>query len=161
LDYCLVAKANRRFSSLNINSLPKVISDRAVPHLLKGIVLPTADAGRLAVPVIVTGTWPQIVIREASMYRSEEEKITDVMIGEAVLTLLKSESPISSNALIAQLEAMAGETDDATKLQAIKVAIVEVQKGIASANSRRRVDLPERDNHRLNNDGPPEGSKKH
>ena len=60
------------------------------------------------------------------MYRSEEEKITDVMIGEAVLTLLKSESPISSNALIAQLEAMAGETDDATKLQAIKVAIVEV-----------------------------------
>ncbi|MBW1254110.1 hypothetical protein ACQV2E_10435 [Pantoea allii] len=95
------------------------------------------------------------------MYRSEEEKITDVMIGEAVLTLLKSESPISSNALIAQLEAMAGETDDATKLQAIKVAIVEVQKGIASANSRRRVDLPERDNHRLNNDGPPEGSKKH
>lgn len=95
------------------------------------------------------------------MYRSEEEKITDVMIGEAVLILLKSESPISSNALIAQLEAMASETENATRLKAIKVAIVEVQKGMATANSRRRVDLPERDKHRLNNDGPPEGSKKH
>ncbi|SUE06949.1 Uncharacterised protein [Pantoea agglomerans] len=30
-------------------------------------------------------------IREASMYRSEDEKLTDVMIGEAVLTLLKSD----------------------------------------------------------------------
>ncbi len=32
------------------------------------------------------------------MYRSEDEKLTDVMIGEAVLTLLKSDKPVSSNA---------------------------------------------------------------
>ena len=50
------------------------------------------------------------------MYRSEDEKLTDVMIGEAVLTLLKSDKPVSSNALIAQLELMAAVKNDIAEL---------------------------------------------
>ncbi|MBS6035151.1 MULTISPECIES: hypothetical protein [Pantoea] len=97
------------------------------------------------------------------MYRSDDEKLTDVMIGEAVLTLLKSDKPVSSNALINQLELMAAETDEETKVKTIRKAITEVRNGMVAARKRASGGLPERENasHRLNNDGPPEGSKKH
>jgi len=97
------------------------------------------------------------------MYRSDDEKLTDVMIGEAVLTLLKSDKPVSSNALINQLELMAAETDDDAKVMTIRKAIIEVRNGMAAARKRASSVPPDRENvsHRLNNDGPPEGSKKH
>jgi hypothetical protein len=105
----------------------------------------------------------KIVIREASMYRSDEEKLTDVVIGEAVLTLLKSDSPVSSTALIAQLEVMAAAAEDAKMARAIKGAVTEVRKGMAAASKRSKLDFPDRENitHRFNSEGPPEGSKKH
>ncbi|MGK3142156.1 hypothetical protein [Pantoea sp. C2G6] len=97
------------------------------------------------------------------MYRSEDEKLTDVMIGEAVLTLLKSDKPVSSNALITQLELMAADADDETKVAIIRKAIVEVRNGMVAARKRVNSEAAERDNaaHRMNSDGPPEGSKKH
>lgn len=97
------------------------------------------------------------------MYRSEDEKLTDVMIGEAVLTLLKSDKPVSSNALIAQLELMAANADDDTKVSVIRNAITEVRNGMVAARKRLQGDGAERDNttHRMNSDGPPDGSKKH
>ncbi|MBA8870029.1 hypothetical protein [Pantoea agglomerans] len=97
------------------------------------------------------------------MYRSEDEKLTDVMIGEAVLTLLKSDKPVSSNALIAQLELMAADADDDVRVSVIRKAITEVRNGMVAARKRVQGDGAERDNtaHRMNSDGPPEGSKKH
>ncbi|KAA5931702.1 MULTISPECIES: hypothetical protein [Pantoea] len=97
------------------------------------------------------------------MYRSEDEKLTDVMIGEAVLTLLKSDKPVSSNALIAQLELMAANADDDTKVSVIRKAIIEVRNGMVTARKRVQGDGAERDKttHRMNSDGPPDGSKKH
>ena len=97
------------------------------------------------------------------MYRSEDEKLTDVMIGEAVLTLLKSDKPVSSNALIAQLELMAADADDSVKVSVIRKAITEVRNGMVAARKRVKGDSAERDNksHRMNSDGPPDGSKKH
>lgn len=98
------------------------------------------------------------------MYRSEDEKLTDVMIGEAVLTLLKSDKPVSSNALIAQLEVMAAAAnDDAAKVSTIRKAIIEVRNGMVAARKRVKGDVTERENtaHRMNSDGPPDGSKKH
>lgn len=97
------------------------------------------------------------------MYRSEDEKLTDVMIGEAVLTLLKSDKPVSSNALIAQLELMAADADDDVKVSVIRKAITEVRNGMVAARKRVQGDGAGRDNtaHRMNSDGPPEGSKKH
>jgi len=97
------------------------------------------------------------------MYRSEDEKLTDVMIGEAVLTLLKSDKPVSSNALIAQLELMAADADDDAKVSVIRKAITEVRNGMVAARKRVQADGTERDKntHRMNSDGPPDGSKKH
>ncbi|WP_313698512.1 hypothetical protein [Pantoea sp.] len=97
------------------------------------------------------------------MYRSEDEKLTDVMIGEAVLTLLKSDKPVSSNALIAQLELMAADADDEAKVSVIRKAITEVRNGMVAARKRVQADGTERDKntHRMNSDGPPDGSKKH
>jgi len=97
------------------------------------------------------------------MYRSEDEKLTDVMIGEAVLTLLKSDKPVSSDALITQLELMAAEADDDVKTFVIRKAITEVRNGMVAARRRVHGDGAERDKtaHRMNSDGPPEGSKKH
>lgn len=97
------------------------------------------------------------------MYRSDDEKLTDVMIGEAVLTLLKSDKPVSSNALINQLELMAAETDEEAKVTTIRKAITEVRNGMVAARKRTNSTFADRENasHRLNNDGPPEGSKKH
>ncbi|WP_312120445.1 hypothetical protein [Pantoea vagans] len=97
------------------------------------------------------------------MYRSEDEKLTDVMIGEAVLTLLKSDKPVSSNALIAQLELMAANADDDSKVSVIRKAITEVRNGMVAARKRVQGDGAERNKtaHRMNSDGPPDGSKKH
>jgi len=97
------------------------------------------------------------------MYRSEDEKLTDVMIGEAVLILLKSDKPVSSNALIAQLELMAANADEDTKVSVIRKAITEVRNGMAAARKRVHGEGAERDKttHRMNSDGPPDGSKKH
>jgi len=97
------------------------------------------------------------------MYRSEDEKLTDVMIGEAVLTLLKSDKPVSSNALIAQLELMAADADEDAKVAIIRKAIVEVRNGMVAARKRVNGEMTERDNaaHRMSSDGPPDGSKKH
>ncbi|ADI78558.1 MULTISPECIES: hypothetical protein [Pantoea] len=97
------------------------------------------------------------------MYRSEDEKLTDVMIGEAVLTLLKSDKPVSSNALIAQLELMAANADDDSKVSVIRKAITEVRNGMVAARKRAQGESAERDKtaHRMNSDGPPDGSKKH
>lgn len=97
------------------------------------------------------------------MYRSEDEKLTDVMIGEAVLTLLKSDKPVSSDALITQLELMAAEADDDVKVSVIRKAITEVRNGMVAARKRVQGDGAERDKktHRMNSDGPPEGSRKH
>jgi hypothetical protein len=97
------------------------------------------------------------------MYRSEDEKLTDVMIGEAVLTLLKSDKSVSSNALIEQLELMAADADDDAKSTIIHKAITEVRNGMIAARKRVKGDHAERDNatHRMNSDGPPDGSKKH
>ncbi|WP_337010943.1 hypothetical protein [Pantoea sp. AS142] len=97
------------------------------------------------------------------MYRSEDEKLTDVIIGEAVLTLLKSDKSVSSNALIEQLELMAADADDNAKVAIIRKAITEVRNGMIAARKRVKGDLAERENttHRMNSDGPPDGSKKH
>ncbi|MFW0700259.1 hypothetical protein [Pantoea sp. R13S299] len=97
------------------------------------------------------------------MYRSEDEKLTDVMIGEAVLTLLKSDKPVSSDALITQLERMAAEADDDSKVSVMRKAITEVRNGMVAARKRVQGDGAERDKttHRMNSDGPPEGSRKH
>lgn len=50
------------------------------------------------------------MIRDTVMNHNDYDPLTDVLIGEAVLSLLKSKGPISKQALIGKLQAMqAGE----------------------------------------------------
>ena len=52
------------------------------------------------------------MIRDTVMNSDDFDPLTDLLIGEAVLSLLKSKGPISQQALIGKLQAMqAGEMD--------------------------------------------------
>ncbi|WP_244563409.1 hypothetical protein [Pantoea rodasii] len=41
------------------------------------------------------------------MYRSEEERLADIVLGDAVLQLLHKAGPVNNNALLDKLRAMA------------------------------------------------------
>ncbi|CBG88303.1 hypothetical protein [Citrobacter rodentium] len=60
------------------------------------------------------------------MNRSEIEQLTDEIIGEAVLTLLKSHGPINTQALIVALGNMEANEGDSQRREAIKGVIAEV-----------------------------------
>lgn len=70
------------------------------------------------------------------MNRSEIEQLTDEIIGEAVLTLLKNHSPINTQALIITLGNMAANEGDSKRREAIRSVIAEVNMMV----SRRRKD---------------------
>lgn len=83
------------------------------------------------------------------MNRSEIEQLTDEIIGEAVLTLLKNHSPISSQALIITLGNMEANESDSKRCEAIRSVIAEVNMMI----SRRRKDARVSDSNAENKPG--------
>lgn len=97
------------------------------------------------------------------MYESDEEKLTDHVIGEAVLGLLNDNARISSASLIARLDVMAGSETDERRKQAIKAAISEVRRGIPARRSKRPLTGRDNDSRsaRFDADAPPAGTKKH
>ncbi|HDS1080698.1 TPA: hypothetical protein QDZ83_003832 [Pluralibacter gergoviae] len=52
------------------------------------------------------------VIRDALMNKSESENLNDELIGEAVLFLLKSKGPITTQSLLTALRAMESSERD-------------------------------------------------
>lgn len=46
------------------------------------------------------------------MYRSEDEKLADIVMGDAVLQLLKQAGPVTTLALLEKLRAMAASETD-------------------------------------------------
>lgn len=60
------------------------------------------------------------------MNRSDEEKLSDELTGEAVLSLLKENGPITTEALIARLKTMAAAESDARKKQILVDIIREI-----------------------------------
>ena len=61
------------------------------------------------------------------MYRTEEEKLTEIMLGEAVLSLVQEGKVIGWESLIAALEDMARRQKDARRRNACISAIEEVR----------------------------------
>ncbi|CAM6258889.1 hypothetical protein I6M88_01645 [Citrobacter sedlakii] len=73
------------------------------------------------------------------MNRSEEyERLTDEIIGEAVLTLLKSHGPISTQALIVTLGNMKANAGDSKRQEAIQSVMTEVTAMAARKRQRAR-----------------------
>ncbi|MTH46039.1 hypothetical protein [Intestinirhabdus alba] len=68
------------------------------------------------------------------MNRSEIERLSDEIIGEAVLSLLKGRGPISKRALIAALGNMAATESDPGRREVIKHVIAEINQGLARGN---------------------------
>ncbi|WP_034917990.1 MULTISPECIES: hypothetical protein [Erwinia] len=95
------------------------------------------------------------------MYKNEEDKLTDIMLGEAVLALLHGGGPVTNAALIDQLRTMIDVEQDEIKKRACKRAINEVRE--SKNNTRTTHEVRDRDNvrHIFNNDGPSDDTKKH
>lgn len=66
------------------------------------------------------------------MNRSEIEQLTDEIIGEAVLFLLKENLPINVQGLIRQLRAMKDEASDALRREMIVKVISQVSSTVVS-----------------------------
>nr|WP_318381456.1 hypothetical protein [uncultured Enterobacter sp.] len=69
------------------------------------------------------------------MMRSEIEQLTDELIGEAVLSLLKEKGPISKQALVSRLRAMEASESDPWRRKALASVIAEISSN--SVSSRR------------------------
>ena len=97
------------------------------------------------------------------MYRSNEERLTDKLIGEAVIALLKSKSTISTDRLIAQLQFMAVNADNINKKSACEQIINEIRHEQAGKRARISYEVRDVDNvrHFFNAEGPSDDKKKH
>ncbi len=97
------------------------------------------------------------------MYRSNEERLTDKLIGEAVISLLKSKSPISTDRLIAQLQFMAVSADNINRKSACERIINEIRHDLTDKRARISYEVRDVDNvrHFFNAEGPSDDKKKH
>lgn len=97
------------------------------------------------------------------MYRNEDEEelLSDIILGEAVMVLLKADAAISSAALIRQLQSMAAAEKDPSRQRVIRQAIAEVRN--YQAPDRSTHEIRDRDNvaHFFTSEGPSDGTKKH
>ncbi|CAK9886726.1 MAG: hypothetical protein XXXJIFNMEKO3_03172 [Candidatus Erwinia impunctatus] len=80
------------------------------------------------------------------MFRNNDEKQVDNVLGEAVLALIRDAAPVSNSALIKQLQRMANAAGDAEKRQACQHAIREIEHNLALNQHRQRHEVLDRDN---------------
>jgi len=97
------------------------------------------------------------------MYKSNEERLTDIIIGEATLELLLSDKAVSSRALMDVLQRMVAEESDDERQQVILRAINEVQQNLNSQSNQSRVTLRDRNHneHHFNGDAVPDNKRRH
>lgn len=69
------------------------------------------------------------------MHRSEEEQLVDLVIGEAVISLLDSSAAITGAALVARLTQMAAASRDPARSAAIHAALTEARRRVPSAEA--------------------------
>jgi len=103
------------------------------------------------------------------MNRSEIEQLTDELIGEAVLSLLKEHGPVSKQSLVRRLRDMEASEADPRRREALAAVIAEISASGTPCAQRKRA-RPQRDLNGLKSeqsdnvfplfgDGKPSGSK--
>ncbi|CAK6501282.1 hypothetical protein PANPB_00153 (plasmid) [Pantoea sp. Nvir] len=60
------------------------------------------------------------------MSKNDDEKLVDILIGEAVMVLLQQESPVFAKHVVAQLQAMAASERNPVRQRAFQHAIAEL-----------------------------------
>lgn len=78
------------------------------------------------------------------MNRSETEQLTDELIGEAVLSLLKEHGPVSKQSLVKRLQDMAARESDPRRCEALTAVILEINASNTPFAQRKRA-RPQRD----------------
>ncbi|MFK8257643.1 hypothetical protein ACFL9S_07640 [Erwinia sp. AnSW2-5] len=99
------------------------------------------------------------------MYRNEDEEelLSDIILGEAVMVLLKADAAISSSALIRQLQMMAATEKEISRQRACRQAIAEVRDHQPPVRDSDTQEIRDGDNvtHLFTSEGPADGTKKH
>ena len=96
------------------------------------------------------------------MFRSKNEKLTDLLLGEAVVALLKANHPVSIDRLLTQLKFMAGRDPDLQRKQACEQIINEIRHGDKGLQGPlTQFYSTEKVNHSFNAEGPFDERKKH
>ncbi len=70
------------------------------------------------------------------MNRSKDERLTDIVMGDAVLQLLKKKGPVTNSALLDKLRLMASVEPDAGRQKALSRAMAEVLNNMQSATQQ-------------------------
>ena len=78
------------------------------------------------------------------MNRSELERLTDELIGEAVLSLLSENGPVNTRALIARLQSMEAKEKDIRRRETLGRVIAEITNN-AKVSVRRQSGREQRD----------------
>lgn len=97
------------------------------------------------------------------MNRNDDEKLTDILMGEAFLALLHAGGPLSAGRLIAKLRAIAMLEKSETRKQACERAIAEVRSSLSYQRDQSRPEVRSLDNNRflLGNDYPTDDTRIH
>ena len=80
------------------------------------------------------------------MNRSEIEQLTDLLIGEAVLSLLSENGPVNTRALITRLRSMEAKETDSRRRETLGRVIAEISKANVSMRDQRDAGSEKKDN---------------
>ncbi|KJV30210.1 hypothetical protein VH86_07595 [Pantoea sp. BL1] len=69
------------------------------------------------------------------MNRSDDERLTDIVMGDAVLQLLQKAGPVTNSALLDKLRFMASMESNSTRQKALQRAMAEVMNNMQSSNT--------------------------
>lgn len=97
------------------------------------------------------------------MYRDDDEKLADVIIGEAVMSMLDRDSPVTTASLLVKLQSLQMTENDARRKKAIFCAIREIRTSLHDAGGEKRygIDKASRETGRLLDAVLSEVSRKH
>ncbi len=97
------------------------------------------------------------------MKKHENDKLTDILMGEAVLALLQKGKHISARSLLSELHIMLNEESTVSRQLACLNAIAEVESAVATALPRTTVTVRDGEDvgHLFTNDGPADNARKH
>lgn len=74
------------------------------------------------------------------MSKNDDEKLVDILTGEAVMALLAQDSPVFAEHVVAQLQAMAASERDPIRLRAFQHAIAELLGAAGQHGAASRYD---------------------
>lgn len=77
---------------------------------------------------------------------NDKKKLTDIMMGEAVLTLLHDGGPISTGSLITRLHVLAASEQNEIRKQACEWAINQVRESMAVNRDRDNHEAGDNEN---------------